>query len=292
LPDQADPPDPFQPAPTPGSKGWRDPATGYYHAPDMAYENWPRQGVLGWIRLGLRALAMVFAFLVCVPLYYVWRILHLPNPWPRLFLRAAARCCGARVRRVGVNVKRDVVFIANHLSWVDIPIMGGRSGSAFVAKAEIGKWPFIGWLCKLNNTVFVSRSDRMGIAEQINEVRDALYETWSITIFPEGTTTDGSMMLPFKSPLLKVLDPPPPGVLVQPIFIDFHDMAHNVAWIGEETAQLNAWRLLSRAGSFPVTVNFLDPFDPHDFPGRKAVAAEARRRIAEAMSESLGYTVE
>ncbi len=104
----------------------------------------------------------------------------------------------------------------------------------------------IGWLCKLNDTVFVSRTNRLGIAGQINELRDALAETWAITIFPEGTTTDGSKLLPFKSPLLQVLDPPPPGVLVQPMYLDYGANAHDIAWVGEETAPNNALRLFTR----------------------------------------------
>ncbi|MFX7942112.1 1-acyl-sn-glycerol-3-phosphate acyltransferase, partial [Acinetobacter baumannii] len=77
--------------------------------------------------------------------------------------------------------------------------------------------PVIGWLARQNRTVFVSRADRMGVAEQINQLREALAEAWAITIFPEGTTTDGQSLLPFKPSLLAVLDPPPPGIMVQPV---------------------------------------------------------------------------
>ncbi|MEP2493654.1 MAG: lysophospholipid acyltransferase family protein, partial [Parasphingorhabdus sp.] len=158
----------------------------------------------------------------------------------------------------------------------------------FVSKEEIGNWPIIGWLCRLNDTVFVSRSDRMGIAQQINQLRDALEETWAITIFPEGTTTDGSTLLPFKAPLLKVLEPPPPGILVQPIFLNYGKNAYEIGWTGEETAKSNAWRLLTRPGSFLVEVHFLEPFDPDHYSCRKDIAAEARRLIAEPLSASLG----
>ena len=175
----------------------------------MAYRLWDGAGVMGYIRFGFRMLLLFGALCVCVPLYYIWRILRLSNPWPRVFLKTAAYACGARVKTHGTPIKRDVFFISNHISWVDIAILGGHSGTAFVSKQEIANWPIIGWLCKLNDTVFVSRGDRMAIAEQINELRDALEETWAITIFPEGTTTDGSTLLPFKAPLLKVLETPP-----------------------------------------------------------------------------------
>lgn len=260
----------------------------YPDSPDMAHLHWRDPGFAGRLRLAARVSLIVLALMVCVPLYYIWRFARLSNPWPKLFLRAVGRACGARVKIIGTPLKRDVFYICNHLSWLDIPVIAGRNGSAFVAQDGIKSWPVVGWLCKLNDTVFVSRTNRLGIAEQINELREALIETWAITIFPEGTTTDGTKLLPFKSPLLQVLDPPPMGIMVQPMYLDYGAQAHDIAWVGEETAPKNALRLFTRKGSFDVTLHFLEPFSPADFPGRKAIAAEARRRIAAALSASLG----
>lgn len=248
----------------------------------------PPVSLAGWARLWSRAAAMVFLLLFCVPLHYLFRLLHILSPWPRLFLRAAARICGARVEVIGVPLRRDVFFIANHLSWVDILVLAGASGTAFVAKAEIARAPVVGWLAKLNRTVFVKREDRMGVAEQLNQLRDALAENWSITVFPEGTTTDGRSLLPFKTPMLKVLEPPPPGVMVQPVMLEYDRAGEDLAWVGVETGKDNAVRVLSRAGSFRVRAHFLEPFHPRDFPGRKAIAAESRRRIEEALVAALG----
>ncbi|MBE7607992.1 1-acyl-sn-glycerol-3-phosphate acyltransferase, partial [Salmonella enterica subsp. enterica serovar 4:-:1,2] len=125
--------------------------------------------------------------------------------------------------------------------------------------------------------------DRLGVAEQINRLRDALAETWSVTVFPEGTTTDGRSLFPFKTPMLKVLEPPPPGILVQPVLLDYGAASEEISWIGVETGKDNAVRLLARRGTFRMTVTFLEPFHPRDFPGRKAIAAESRRRIEEAL---------
>jgi len=246
-----------------------------------------KANILGKILFVMRLISLVIILFICLPLYYIWRLLRLSNPWPRLFLRATALWVGARVYRKGIPLKRDVFYVANHLSWLDIPVLGGRSGAAFVAQDGIASWPFIGWLCRLNNTIFVSRENRMAIANQINHVREALEESWAVTIFPEGTTTDGSELLPFKSPLLATLDPPPPGILVQPIFIDYGDYAKKIAWVGDESAPANAWRIFTGIKSFKVTIHFLDPFDPRDFQGRKAIAAECRARIIEVMENKL-----
>ncbi|MDG2535599.1 lysophospholipid acyltransferase family protein [Sphingomonas sp. HITSZ_GF] len=238
-------------------------------------------------RLWSRVAMLVLALLLFVPLHYLFRLFRLPSPWPRYFLGSAAWICGARVNRIGTHLKRDVFYISNHLSWIDILALGGASGTAFIAKAEIQSSPVVGWLAGLNRTVYVKRENRLGVAEQINELRDALAETWAITVFPEGTTTDGRSLLPFKTPMLRVLEPPPPGVMVQPVMLHYGAAADDIAWIGQETGLNNAKRILSRKGSFRLDVHFLEPFHPRDFPGRKVIAAESRRRIEEALVKVL-----
>jgi lyso-ornithine lipid O-acyltransferase len=240
------------------------------------------------LRLAGRIAQLVLLLLSHVPAHYLWRLLRLPSPWPRWFLGRVARVAGARVERIGTPLRRDVFYIANHLSWIDILALGGASGTAFVAKAELAAAPLVGWLAGLNRTVYVKRENRLGVAEQINELRDALAENWAITVFPEGTTTDGQSLLPFKTPMLRVLEPPPPGVMVQPVLLDYGAAAEEVGWIGEESGVINAKRLLARKGSFPLRITFLEPFLPADFPGRKAIAAESRRRIEAALTEALG----
>ena len=189
------------------------------------------------------------------------------SPWPRLFLRATGRIAGARARCTGRPLTRNVVFVSNHVSWIDILVIAGASGSAFVAKAEIRAAPVVGWLSTLNRTVFVAREDRMGVAEQIGRLRDAFAKCWSVTIFPEGTTTDGRSLLPFKGSLLKVLEPAPPGVMVQPLCLDYGDVGPDIGWIGIESGKDNALRVLARRGSFPVTIRFLEPFSPETVKG-------------------------
>ena len=253
-----------------------------------AQGNPPPVSLIGWCRLWLRVAMLLVALIPTVLLHYLFRLFRLPSPWPRLFLGAAARICGARVKTIGVPLKRDVFYIANHISWIDILAIAGGSGSAFVAKAELQKAPIVGWLASLNRTVYVARNERLRVADQINQLREAFHDNWAVTVFPEGTTTDGASLLPFKSPLLKVLEPPPPGVMVQPILLVYDARGRNLAWIGEEAGKDNAIRVLSNKGSFGVRCVFLDPFHPRDFPTRKALAAEAKRRISEAFEERTG----
>lgn len=243
----------------------------------------------GWLRIAARSAGLIALLLVFVPLHYLYRAFSYGSPFPMLFLRYAARVCGARVEVVGTHLKRDVFFVANHISWVDILALAGASGTAFVAKAELATAPVVGWLASLNRTVFVKREHRMGVAEQINALKEALVDNWSVTVFPEGTTTDGQSLLPFKTSMLSVLEPPPPGVLVQPVILDYGSVAEWIGWIGEEGGLNNAKRVLSRKGSFPVRLHYLEPFSPEDFKGRKAISIEARRRIEEALVEIRGH---
>ena len=259
---------------------------------DAAAGRPPPITAIGWTRIGFRAVGIIAILIPLVILHYLWRAVRLSSPWPRLFLGWTGWIAGARADRSGIAVRRDVVFISNHISWIDILVIAGASGSAFVAKAEIRAAPIVGWLSTLNRTVFVSREDRAGVGEQIDRLREALADTWSVTIFPEGTTDDGRSLLPFKSSLLKILEPAPHGVVVQPLLLDYGVIGPDIGWLGFESGKDNALRVLARRGSFRVGIRFLEPFSPAEFGGRKAIAAEARVRIAAALAAVLGRPVD
>ncbi len=234
------------------------------------------------LRLIGRAAAMLATLLIYLILHGSWRLVGARSPWPPRFLGAIARVVGVRVTIVGTPVARDVLYLANHQSWIDILAIAGASGSAFVAKGELRDAPLVGWLCTLNHTLFVDRGDRLGVARQIDTLRQALSADHPVTVFPEGTTSDGTTLLPFKAALLGAIDPPPSGLRVQPVWLDY-GAAHDVLWIGDEPGTANAARVLARAGTVPLTIHFLDAFDPAGL-GRKAVAARARGAIEAAMA--------
>lgn len=244
--------------------------------------------VLGWLRIITRASLLALLITVMVPMHYLFRIFAYGSPFPMWFLRFAARISGAKVKVHGTHLKRDVFYIANHVSWLDILSLAGACGTAFVAKAELARAPLVGWLAKINRTVFVKREERLSVANQINSLKEALADNWSVTVFPEGTTTDGQSLLPFKTSMLSVLEPPPPNVMVQPVLIDYGPMAEWIGWIGEEGGLNNAKRVLARKGTFPLHIHFLEPFSPVDFRGRKAIGNEGRKRIEEALLDALG----
>ncbi|MFL6858685.1 MAG: lysophospholipid acyltransferase family protein [Allosphingosinicella sp.] len=233
-----------------------------------------------------RTALIVLGLLACVPLHYLSRLLLRRSLWPRRFLWWTARAAGMRVRVEGAPLRRDVLFLANHASWLDILVLAGASGTAFVAKDEVARWPVIGWLAGLNATVFVARTARAAVKDQADALRAALASGQPVALFPEGTTDGGPDTLPFRASLLASLFPPIPSVKAQPVAIDYGAAVHDIAWVGEESAPANARRILSRRGATPVVVRFLTPVDPVAAGDRKRLAEAARAEIVEALSPS------
>ena len=238
------------------------------------------------LRCAARVVLIAIPLLVLLPLHLIWHVLRQPSPWAMLFLRIAARVLGVRVKVKGKSLRNDVFFVANHVSWIDIPILAGINGTAFVAQDGVRKWPIIGWLAGLNRTVFISRTDRQSVGDQVAQLRAAIAENWSVTLFPEGTTSDGQGLLPFKPALFETLVPPPRPMMIQPVLLDFGDAGPEVGWLGVETGWESAWKAFTRKGSYKVYVHFLEPFDPALCKDRKEISVTARNRIAGAMAAS------
>ena len=250
----------------------------------------PAAFIAGQFLFVARLIVMVASLVTGVILHNLWRLFRQPSPWPRLFLLSVSWTSGIATATTGKRVRRNVFYAANHHSWVDIPVMSGVTGCTFVANDGIESWPLIGWLCKINNTIFVSRENKLSVSGQIDELRDAMTGDQPVTIFPEGTTHDGTGLLPFKPSLFAALVPPPQDMLVQPVYLSYGRHTRRVAWVGEEKVTENFWRLLSYLKPITATLHFLEPFNPAHFADRKAISAEVRVRIGSAM-EGGGHRV-
>lgn len=239
--------------------------------------------IFGQLMFVARLLLIIGVLVVGLILHNIYRLLRLPSPWPRLFLLSVSWSFGIATATTGQRIRKNVFYAANHHSWIDIPVMSGVTGCTFVANDGIEKWPLIGWLCDINNTIFVSRENRLSVGDQVDDLRNAISGDQPVTIFPEGTTHDGSGLLPFKPSLFAALVPPPAGMLVQPVFLTYGRHTPRIAWVGDEGFVHNFWRLLSYVRPVTATMHFLEPFDPADHDCRKSIAAEVRIRIGLAM---------
>jgi 1-acyl-sn-glycerol-3-phosphate acyltransferase len=237
---------------------------------------------LGHFRFLARAAGIAGALFVCVPLHYLWSLFG-ASPWPLLYLRWVGWVAGLRIRIHGTPLRRNVLFLSNHTSWLDIMILAGTTGTAFVSKEEVARWPIAGWLAKINRTVFIARTQRGAVKGQADALRDALASGRPVALFPEGTTDGGHEVLPFRASLLAALFPPPPRLRVQPVAIGFGRIARDIAWLGDEGSAENARRVLSRRGIIPVRLHFLAPIDPGAMAHRKELAARAHQEIVDAL---------
>ena len=204
--------------------------------------------------------------------------------WPRRFLGGVARICGADVRVEGVSAKPGELLIANHVSWLDIMVLAGATGCAFISKAEIRGHPVLRWVADQNHTIYVDRAERRAIHDQARSILDGLTRAQPLALFPEGTVGDGGTLLPFKPSLLSAVAPPPAGVTLRAVAIDYHGLAHVLGWAPGEHGVDNALRILGRKGRLPVTVRLLGVI-AHS-PDRKIIARAAHDAVADALAPS------
>jgi lyso-ornithine lipid O-acyltransferase len=242
-----------------------------------------RVGPVGLARFGLRLIALAAWLIACLILHGLWRLVSERSPWPQRFLAGLCRIVGVQVSQTGSPARGSLVFLANHVSWIDIPALGGATGTAFVAHAGLADFTLMRWLCSFNDTVFVARHDRRSIHRQVGQVREALRDRGALALFPEGTTGDGVGLLPFKSSLLAAVTPPPSDTAIQPVVLDYAE-AEAVAWVGDEPGPVNFRRILARKRPVRLTLHFLDPLPPMPDAHRKALAQAARDAILAEMS--------
>ena len=229
-----------------------------------------------------RIAALVLLFVFCVPAHVVTGLAFGWSDWPRRFLAAAAWICGARVRVTGKRLRPHSLLVCNHTSWLDIPILAGATGCAFVSKAELGH-PLVHWMADQNATLYVRRDDRRGSAAQAGAIFEKLRDPQPLALFPEGTTGPGTEMLPFRSSLFEAVSPAPPRLVVRPVAIDYGSAAAEFGW-HDEPGKENVLRILGRRRTVAVTIRILDPLEP--MKDRKALAQAARDKIEAALASS------
>ena len=201
------------------------------------------------------------------------------------------RTLGVEVRTAGTPHAGAVLFVANHVSWLDIPALHASAPQArFVSKAAIAHWPLLGSLARAGGTLFIERERKRDALRVVHEVADALRGSDAIAVFPEGTTGAGDTVLPFHANLLQAAITT--GVSVQPVVLRYSEPGQRFSvaarYIGATTL-VESLMKVAQARGMVVHVEFLSPEAPGELD-RRTLAARLHDRIAAQLERSSAST--
>ena len=255
----------------------------------------PRPSVLGWLLVALRGTAVLSVLLIGVLLILPLRAAErlaaghrrpATGPWVQGVCRLCLWLMGFRWRRRGQPMRGPGAMVANHSSWLDIFALNAAAPVFFVSKAEVAGWPGINVLTRVTETHFVTRDPRLARA-QAAEFADRTALGHRLLFFPEGTSTDGQRVLPFKPTLFQAfLDPAlPQGLAIQPVSVRYEAPPGRdprfYGWWGDMDLGPHLLAVLAqpRQGRITVTLHPPIPVAGHD---RKTLAAAAESAVRSA----------
>jgi len=191
------------------------------------------------------------------------------------------RTMGLALHASGTPRPGATLLVANHVSWLDIAAIHAVAPHArFVSKADVLKWPLLGWLIRGAGTLFIERERKRDALRVVHQMAESLQAGDTVAVFPEGTTTDGRTLLPFHANLLHAAVTT--GTPVQPVALRYADSAHAISpaaeYIGETTLLQSLWRVASARG-LAVHVDLL-PSQGSRHADRRALAQALREQIA------------
>ncbi|WP_118135332.1 1-acyl-sn-glycerol-3-phosphate acyltransferase [Oceanicella sp. SM1341] len=208
-----------------------------------------------------------------------------------LWARTALWLCGLRLVVSGARMPHGGALVANHSSWIDIFTLMAAAPVNFVSKSEVRSWPGIGWLAAATGTLFIERR-QSAARRQTEEMRARITSGQLLCFFPEGTSTDGLRVLPFKSSLFAVfLDPLlQDAVWVQPVSVIYQPApgapAMLYGWWGDMDFGRHMWDIMCLSHGGRVQVVFHPPHRAADFTDRKALARICGEQVSEGMARA------
>lgn len=249
----------------------------------------------------LRAIWVLFWFflitILLVPFQWLFIKLKLPlaRLLPHYYHRLIARIMGLRIHVDGKIADKPVLLVANHISWMDIVVFTAITPLSFVAKQEVGTWPGVRVLAKLQRTIFVDREKRTESLKSATEIAERLRNGDNVVLFPEGTSSDGNRVLDFKSTLFAGAasadgDTPIQTIAIAYTFLGGVPLGRRtrplVAWYGDMEMASHVWNLL-KAGPLDVHVRIGEPMTLSDIGDRKALALYSEKKIRNDMADLL-----
>lgn len=205
--------------------------------------------------------------------------------------RRMARVLGIRVETSGTIASR-CLLVSNHITWLDVILLGSQGDVGFLSKSEVRDWPLVGWMAGVfESTLFIERGAHQ-VGTVTAEIGARLTRGYPLVIFPEGTTTDGAGVVRFYPPLFAIAMQP--GLRVQPVAISYRSGDQpppdlSIAYTGNQTLIANLWLVLRHPG-LVARVQFLAPIQPGTDEGRRSLSGRTRSAILSALDlpESAG----
>jgi 1-acyl-sn-glycerol-3-phosphate acyltransferase len=219
--------------------------------------------------------------------------LQLQRRIPQLYHRALCALIGVRIRQVGRRCDNaPVLILSNHVSWLDICVIAALTPVVFVSKSEVAGWPVLGWLSRLQRTVFIDRAARHRTGEATREIGERLCCGDTVVLFAEGTSSDGTRVLPFRSALIGAVHHALAGSLhqaikVQPMSLAYlrfgglpvgRELRDQVAWYGSAELLPHLKGILA-IGAVDVTVSWGEEIATDEATDRKQIAQYAELSV-------------
>ncbi len=252
----------------------------------------------GWLRVAGRGLVLTGMIGVGLVILGVLRLAEIVlrggarvwSPVPvQVFSRLALAVLGIRLRVQGRPITGRGGMVANHASWLDIFVLNAPAQVTFVSKSEVANWPGIGFLARATGTIFIDRNAR-DAGRQRDILERHLLRGGQLVFFPEGTSTDGRRVLPFKSTLFAAFFTSglPSHAAVQPVTVVYEaprgEDPRYYGWWGDMDFGPHMLKLLAARRGGGVTVVYHDPLRLADYPDRKQMARECERRVRSGMA--------
>jgi 1-acyl-sn-glycerol-3-phosphate acyltransferase len=252
-----------------------------------------KMGPFAWLRVVLRGVPLGLLVFGGLLLLLVVRLIEQPihgvhRPWTphitRFVCRMSFFLLGIKFWSEGTPMTQRGAVVSNHCSWLDIFSLNARKRVYFVSKSEVANWPGIGWLARATGTVFIDRDPQQARAQKdVFEAR--LLAGHKLLFFPEGTSSDGIRLLPFKSTLFAAFFTPAlrDKLYVQPVTLSYHAPEgadpRLYGWWGDMDFAPHLLQTLAAARQGQVTVTYHGPLKVSDFETRKDLAAACEKII-------------
>lgn len=259
---------------------------------------------LEWVRIVLRGVLLGMLVFGGLAVLLLTRLIERPlcglhrpvTPYiTQGVCRGAFRIMGIKHKVRGAPMTARGAVVANHTSWLDIFALNAAKRIYFVSKSEVAGWPAIGWLARATGTVFIERN-RTKAQEQTGVFQTRLLAGHKLLFFPEGTSTDGLQVLPFKPTLFEAFFDPRlrDEISVQPVTVVYTAPpgadVRFYGWWGDMSFGAHLLKALAPARQGGVTVFYHSPLKVSDYASRKSLAQACERAVQTAHSEFLNQT--